>query len=90
VDLEEGRIVMIACDPNVVVPQMKELQPGEKIVYHTGFLANDCCVSMMGDKSGGIKLIARAAMDLWEDQRVHLTQRRLSSGTFEYIATGAF
>jgi len=87
---------IIAGDPNKVIPAIRELKKGEKVVYHTGFL----------DSDRGVPNVRVIATEVFERARVgliHLTQRRLgppiSNGQvdwrngvgpgFEYIATGA-
>jgi hypothetical protein len=87
---------VIPGDPNTVIPAVRELRKGEKVVYHTGFL----------DSDRGIPNVRIIATEVFERARaglVLLTQRRLGPPIFkgevdwrngvgpgfEYIATGA-
>ena len=54
---------------------------GDKVIYHTGDLAMD----RLGDPV--LDGIAVAAMRLSDAGRVALTQRRVSPGVYEYVAT---
>ncbi len=82
-------------DPITVVPKLRELQRGENIVYHVGFLAKDrerkpsVLAQDEVHRAANVVIIARAAMELWVKGTVHLTQRKLGSDFYQYIATGA-
>ncbi len=85
---------IVAGDPNSIVPALRELRRSEKIVYHTGFLASDRDRKSAGSRqnnqrAANVCLIARTAMGLSNRGAVHLTQRKLKEGVYEYIATGA-
>ena len=66
-----------------IISILNGLKKGAKLVYHTGFLARDTA------KSPSLRLIAKQALALSDAHKVHLTQRRLEFGVFQYIATGA-
>jgi hypothetical protein len=83
---------IIPGDVNTAVPALRELQKGQKVIYHTGFLAVDR--SQPGDQkqkmfSQAVGFIGDTALNLSDAGRVFLTQRKLGPGNFEYIATGA-
>lgn len=56
---------------------------GEKIIYHTGWLMTD---RRFGPTFDRVHAVATAAMEAWNDARVHLVQRRLGPNVYEYIA----
>jgi hypothetical protein len=72
---------------------LRNLKPGEAVVYHKGYLG----------LAPGVADVASTALELSKQGKVHLTQRRLGPPTlkgqvdwkmgagpgFEYIATGA-
>lgn len=80
--------------------KLMSLLPGEAYVYFVGFLDAERSVRPDGEAAA----LADLAYDLYQEKKVHLTQRRLSpplkyNGSedwhggvgqgFEYIATGA-
>jgi hypothetical protein len=60
---------------------MKSAKPGAIIVYFTGDLAR------ARDSDGQLDGLARAALRAADTGQVHLTQRRLWGGRYEYRAT---
>ena len=79
-----------------IVYRLKDLRPGEKVIYYKGNLANMTPIV-------GSHITSRLAWDLYEEGRVHLLQRRLGKPKtflnvvdwqtgvgpgFEYIAVG--
>jgi hypothetical protein len=68
-------------DPNVIIPQLRELKRGASLIYHVGFLVKDC-------KDGDVAAIASVAMSLQEEKRVSLVQRRITEDCYQYIAQG--
>jgi hypothetical protein len=59
-------------------------QRGSRRVYHTGFLCNDR--ERKGEDRDELSLLADMALALCEDRKVHLFQRRVAPGCFEYCA----
>lgn len=82
---------VIPGDPNDIIPKMMMLKPGERLIYHTGNLAVDR--GAHSDIRSNVVQIAKKAMELSDEKRAHLTQRRLLSPNghpyYEYIITGA-
>lgn len=62
---------------------LHDIKPGETIVYHLGYLPNDC----YGDAR--LVAIANEAERLSREGKVFLTQRRHGFLRYEYRATGA-
>ena len=63
--------------------------PGDRIVYHRGFLAVDASplTSIVPDAERRALLrVAERALQLAEDGLVHLVQRRMGEGDFTYLA----
>ncbi len=63
--------------------------PGDRIVYHRGFLAVDASplTSIVPDAERRTLLrVAERALQLAEDGLVHLVQRRIGEGDFTYLA----
>ena len=56
---------------------------GDKIVYHTGLLMMD---RMFGPTFQNVHAIATAALEAWDENRVHLVQKRIAPGVCTYIA----
>ena len=84
----------------IVIRRLRNLQPGEILVYHIGFLEAD----RLNDPDGSINRVADAAYDLMCAGMLHLTQKRISAPItkdgfidwkigkghgFRYLATGA-
>ena len=64
-------------------------EPGERLVYHTGFLVVDTAdtVSKLPRcRLDGLRATADAAYRLCDLGRVHLVQERISTDCFRYIA----
>ena len=66
-----------------------QAMPGERLVYHRGFLAFDA-MALSSDLPPGrqraLRDAAAAAMRAAEQDLVHLVQARLGPGQFAYIA----
>lgn len=63
--------------------------PGDRIVYHRGFLAVDASplTSTVPDAERRALLrVAERALQLAQDGLVHLVQRRMGDGDFTYLA----
>jgi hypothetical protein len=62
-------------------------RPGERIIYHRGFLAQDCSVTstMPASEREELRRLARRAMLLAEAGMVDLVQRRHGPDDYEYI-----
>lgn len=63
--------------------------PGDRIVYHRGFLAVDASplTSKVPDAERRALLrVAERALQLAQDGLVHLVQRRMGDGDFTYLA----
>lgn len=88
----------VGLDPNTVIPALRGIKTGEQVIYHIGHLSND-----RGGSYNNVGQNAKLAMDLSDQGRVKLFQRRLGppirgDGTvdwkfgvgpgFEYIAVG--
>ena len=58
-------------------------KPGDKIVYHTGLLMMD---RMFGPTFQNVHAIGTAALEAWDENRVHLVQKRIAPGVCAYIA----
>lgn len=66
---------------------------GQVYLYHKGFLAVDrqTVVDIVGSlpvlvNGGAIHELAMAAIDAFDAKRIHLFQRKLQDGVYEYIA----
>lgn len=67
--------------------EMLAMPAGSKLVYHTGFLAEDR--GETGKKTPAQTAVHKTANAFWEMHRngaVALVQRRLEPGLYEYIA----
>lgn len=67
---------------NETVVALRQIKPGQAVIYYTGSLAHDRA------ENHDVGFIGGEAYSLYEAGRVELTQRSLPSGAFEYIATG--
>jgi hypothetical protein len=63
--------------------ELATAKPNEWVVYHTGNLLYD---SQFGEDVPAVKAVAVAAMEAWDETRVHLVQKRVSPGVCAYIA----
>ena len=74
------------------IAKVASLGPGERVIYFTGDLAwsRSWSCGAIGDNAAMLKLraLADGVYRLWEMKRLHLVQRRIDTGTFEYIAIG--
>jgi hypothetical protein len=59
------------------------LRPGEKVCYHTGSLMRD---RVQGLDFGKVNNVAHAAFLALEAGKVHLTQRYIGDGRYDYLA----
>jgi hypothetical protein len=66
-------------------------QPGNRVVYHLGFLAVDrsCTSSLNEGERRHLDALATAAGSAAAAGIVHLVQERLAAGTFRYLAVRA-
>ena len=65
-----------------------EAKPGERLTYHSGFLALDRAPGSpptAGDRAR-LDMLAKHVLAAAEVKLIHLLQRRLAAGTFHYIA----
>lgn len=63
--------------------------PGDRIVYHRGFLAIDVSpltYKLPDAERRTLLRVAERALQLAEDGLVHLVQRRMGEGDFTYLA----
>ena len=88
----------VGLDPNEVVPALRGIKTGERVIYHIGHLAND----RGGGLNSNVAQMAKLATELSNQGRVKLFQRRLGppvhNGSvdwkfgvgpgFEYVAVG--
>lgn len=65
-------------------------KPGSRIVYYTGFLATDLAIRPDTMRGHAVKSEVIATAKLLREaarlEKVHLFQKRVGPGTFEYIA----
>jgi hypothetical protein len=82
----------ISRDPDLILRRLRDLGRGEKLVYHQGSLASDRSLQGLEwvavEDARDIGLLASAARELSNKGAVHLTQRKLAEGVYQYIATG--
>lgn len=71
-------------DYKALMAKLAMLQPGDVLVYYTGFLAKH--------RTNNRKLtaLAKMALDLQRQRRVRLFQRKIGDGVFDYIAVGCY
>jgi hypothetical protein len=68
-------------------------RPGDRVVYHQGFLAVDCCgcaSSLQERERHRLDALATAARAAAAAGLVHLLQERLGVGRFGYLAVRSF
>lgn len=63
--------------------QVRTMKPGEKIRYHVGSLVHD---REHSPDFGKVGMVAHAALMACEEGKVHLVQRRVRHGEYEYFA----
>lgn len=77
---------------------LKRSRQGGMCIYHTGFLAVDRFYRIFDPSKGDsaplligndIHATATSAMNAWEAGKVHLFQRKLHDGVYQYIAMKA-
>lgn len=68
---------------NEVIARIKTEPEGTNVVYHVGFLAKD----KMSDCGKDLALLSNAVYECYLDGFCSLTQKRVSSGKYRYIAT---
>jgi len=81
---------------NAIVSELAEFLnrgPGARTIYHIGCLARDKhYISLDGERRAKAKALgdaAKVALELSDAGKIHLTQRRLGTEKYEYIATRA-
>lgn len=65
---------------------VKTAKPGAQYIYYTGHLARD---TGPGGYAGWAAPTANEAWQAYEDLKVHLVQRKLKPGIYQYIAIRA-
>ncbi len=65
------RYKLVPTDPNVTIPALRNLKPGERIVYHTGCLDSD-------RSDHDVNLVANTAFALAHSGEIHIVQRRVA------------
>lgn len=83
---EHGRPIAEA----LLIAWLADAEPGDQIVYWRGWLSHDTCAVRNGLTEIERKRLSRVAHQAWrmcEAGQVHLVQRRVSFGVFDYIAT---
>lgn len=78
-------------DHNETIAQLREMRPGETLVYYTGELSRDAepIKSYSKERKAKALLIRElgdAAYAQYAMGRVHLFQRRVKKNKFDYIA----
>ena len=69
-------------DYQQIMDKLNLLQPGEALVYHTGFLA------YQRNRNKKLTQLGQLALDLQEQKYVLLFQRKIGDCMFDYIAVG--
>jgi hypothetical protein len=71
---------------------LSRARPGDRVVYHQGFLAVDCgCTSSLQERERRrLDALATAARAAAVAGVVHLVQERLGMGKFGYVAVRSF
>ena len=80
-------------DPDTIIPKLRTLNRNQQLIYHVGLLAADrsAHVSDMPrrrERARSIHLIGGTAMDLSDEGKVALFQRKRAPFVYEYIAVG--
>lgn len=66
-----------------------QAEPGETLIYHSGFLAVDATAvlsKLPADRQRALRQVAAAALHAAEQNLVHLVQARIGPDHFAYIA----
>ncbi len=69
------------------IGKLRSLQPGQRMVYHLGLLSHDKAIGAPVAKDSA-RRIGGVALDLAEEERVVLVQKKLGYAMYEYIAIG--
>lgn len=72
---------------------IKNAKPGKFYIYHTGFLTVDRGTIVDDDPSHPLSVpvepvhsLGKAAIEAFDAKRVHLFQRKIHDGVYQYIA----
>ena len=79
----------LIADEAALLAWLRQAVPGEQVAYWRGFLARDTRGTQHGTSDterNCLRAVARRAWLMSEAGQVHLVQRRISPGVFEYIA----
>ena len=77
------RIPLTNDEANELLALAKYLRPGERMIYHTGYLAKDRC------DDGALAWLAAELLGLAAAGRLRLYQRGFGAqGVYQYIAEG--
>lgn len=73
---------------DLMMNKIKVLEPRESVVYYTGSIEKDICMTLSHESRQRLKLLRDTAYSLFVSGDVELLQRKIGDNTYEYIAIG--